>query len=122
MIKKIATAVLFVMFSSLALSQSAPELNPPLIPGQLQVVCSSLAQLESMLKEYSEIPLTRGLVTRENTTSSLVIFVNPETQSFTVVEKTPNGLYCVLALGQKLEAVPKDDRKELQNKYDPKKL
>lgn len=122
MIKKIATAVLFVMSSSLALSQSAPELNPPLIPGQLQVVCSSLAQLESMLKEYSEIPLARGLVTRENTTSSLVIFVNPETQSFTVVEKTPNGLYCVLALGQKLEAVPKDDRKELQNKYDPKKL
>lgn len=122
MFKKLAIAGFFVMSSSLALAQSAPELNPQLIPGQLTVVCSTLTHLEYVLKEYSEIPLARGLIDRGNTTHSLVIFVNPSTLSFTIAERTPNGLYCVIAVGKDFEPVPKNAREELQKNYDLKNL
>lgn len=121
MLKNLAVAGFIVISSSLALAQSAPELNPQLIPGQLSVVCSSLAHLESVLKQYAEIPLARGLVDRmQPTLNSLVIFVNPSTLTFTIAERAANGLYCVLGVGKDFEPVPKKERESLQKNYDLK--
>jgi hypothetical protein len=38
----------------------------------------------------------------------LVIFANPTTGSFTIVEKAGEDLYCILAIGGGFEPVPKD--------------
>ena len=56
------------------------------------------------------MPLARG----RTSTGALVIYVNPKTGSWTVVELVQSGLYCVDATGEGFEPVPEDLREEFQ--------
>jgi hypothetical protein len=80
-----------------------------------QTVCVNLAVLESTLQEFEEIPFVRGLSDRDPIgIVSLVIFVNPKTGSWTIVEKIKTDQYCILAVGNNFEAVPNNLKQELQ--------
>lgn len=87
-----------------------------------QTVCVNLKDLSSTLDEFKEIPFARGLSTpmlQDGPPLSLVIFVNPATKSFTLVEKAGENTYCILAVGNTFEPVPKeiqDTVKENQSK------
>lgn len=87
-----------------------------------QTICLNIKDLTSTIDEFKEIPFVRGLSTpllQNSTPLSLVIFVNPETKSFTMVERTGENTYCILAVGNGFEPVPKeiqDDVRENQNK------
>lgn len=87
-----------------------------------QTVCINGKDLTSTIDEFKEIPFVRGHSTpllQNGIPLSLVIFLNPETKTFTIVEKTGEDAYCILAVGQQFEPVPKeiqDSVKDNQNK------
>ena len=86
-------------------------------------MCLNGNDLVESINEFKELPYVRGISTpfdKEDAKLSLVIFLNPTTGTFTIVEKAGNNLYCILAVGGGFEPVPKeiqdDVRKEQQEK------
>jgi hypothetical protein len=78
--------------------------------------CISGEELTELTNQYKELPFVRG-ISSEGT--SVVVFANPSTGSFTIVERKGENVYCSLAVGVGFAPVPKhiqDDIKELQNK------
>jgi hypothetical protein len=88
-----------------------------------QNVCVNLATLESTLQEFEEIPFVRGLSNRDPIgIVSLVIFVNPKTGSWSIIEKIEKNRYCILAVGNSFEAVPNNLKEELKEERKGKSL
>lgn len=76
-----------------------------------QTVCLNSKDLTDTVDEFKEVPFVRGLsmpLLQNSAPLSLVIFVNPETKSYTIVEKTGEDTYCILAVGSGFEPVPKE--------------
>jgi hypothetical protein len=74
-------------------------------------VCINGAQLTETVQEFRELPYVRGIshgLDEVNKGLSLVVFVNPTTGSFTIVERAEPDLYCILAIGSGFEPVPRD--------------
>lgn len=78
--------------------------------------CISSIELIGLMDEYKELPYVRG-VTSEG--RSVVVFANPTTGSFTILERRGENTFCALAVGAGFEPVPKsiqDEMRESQNK------
>jgi hypothetical protein len=78
--------------------------------------CMNSAELAELTNEFEELPYVRGV---SSNATSVVVWTNPKTGSFTIVERTDNDTFCALVVGRKFEPVPKeiqDNIKELQNK------
>lgn len=74
-------------------------------------VCLNGEELTSTVNEFKELPFVRGLsspLTQQDSRLSLVVFANPTTGTFTIVEKASDDLYCIIAIGAGFEPVPKD--------------
>lgn len=99
---------------------AAPNTQP--ITAKLDVVCVSASDLLGTLKEYAEIPLARGATIRGDSVHVMVLYINPVTKSWTLVEKPTDNLYCVLGVGGSFEPVPEESRKELQKNHELKQL
>jgi hypothetical protein len=101
--KKMLATLLFMPV--IAFSQPNEEVN-------LSTYCTSLNELEGVMAEFGELPALRGKTQRDidgvPVENVLVIFMNPETKTWTIVERMSNGSFCVLSAGGALEAVPKD--------------
>jgi hypothetical protein len=94
---------LFLLLPGLALANPLP--------------CISGEELTELTNQYKELPYVRGISSPDGL--SVVIFANPSTGSFTIVERKGENTYCALTIGIGFEPVPKhiqDDIKELQNK------
>lgn len=117
MFKKIIVALLLVIYASPSFSQRIPSVTTV-----VELNCISGLDLLNSLKEYTEIPLIRGLSIRGSSTQAFVLYVNPMTKSWTLVEKTENNFYCILSAGESFEYVPEESRKELQDNYNKKTL
>jgi hypothetical protein len=92
---------LFLLMPSIVLS------NP--------MVCVNGVELTELTNEYKEVPFVRGITSAGE---SLVIFVNPTTGSFTILERKDVDTYCALAVGVGFEPVPKQIQegvREFQN-------
>lgn len=70
--------------------------------------CMSLQNMDVLLNEFDELPLIRGKSFRDGNYHSLVVFMNRETKSFTIVEKINDKLYCALSIGENIEPVPQE--------------
>lgn len=87
----------------------------------IEAYCIGLETLEKTLEEYKEISFVRGLSEREPLgVVSLVMFVNPQTQTWTMVEKIGADKYCIIATGSKFEPVPNVFSPEPSTKKDDK--
>ncbi len=69
--------------------------------------CVSYPTLTEVLEKYGEIPfvsMTAYRSARGDTVVHLpaIMFVNPTTKSYTLVEKFNDELYCVISIGEKL--------------------
>ena len=86
----------------------------------IQTMCLNGKDLTDTVNEFKELPYVRGLSTpmaEQDAKMSLVVFLNPATGTFTIVEKAGENLYCILAVGGGFEPVPKniqDDVKQQQ--------
>jgi hypothetical protein len=87
-----------------------------------QAMCLDSKDLTSTIDEFKEIPYVRGTNTplaEQDSKTSLVVFVNPTTGTFTIVEKVADNLYCIMAVGGGFQPVPReiqDDVKQHQDK------
>ena len=92
------------LFAVLVLASSAAYAET----SNVEVTCVKPQDLEVVLNKWKELPLARGQSARTNdeTRNTLVIFVNHKTGTWTIAERTPGGLYCILAAGEKFEPVP----------------
>jgi len=89
------------------------------------VSCVNKENIYKLVGEFDEVPFIRALnvpalgVAQFN---SLVIFVNPKTNSFSIVEKTSEQKYCILAVGGSFEPVPAEIVKKFNDDIIKEKL
>jgi len=85
-------------------------------------LCVGPEELSETVKNFQELPFARGISTGLDEKAapplSLVIFVNPDTKTWTIVERVDADTYCIMAVGQQFEPVPKDirDRADEENR------
>ena len=111
---KLVIFALVVMFTMQATAQTLPERRVR------QILCVSGQDLTVLTDQFQETPVARG-ITFDGIAGSLVIFIGP-TGSFTVVERTDNDTYCVLAVGVKFESVPADIQKDSRQRQEKRRL
>lgn len=104
---------MFLLVPSLVL---ANPLKSDLEVATMQTICLDIKSLTELLNEFEEIPYVRGQsrsITNDGPSLSLVIFVNPKSGSFTIVERADKDSYCLLAVGNRFEPVPKETQDKL---------
>ena len=84
-------------------------------------VCMDSASLETLTDRFDETPVARGIAVYP-TPSSMVIFINVATGSFTVVERVATDRYCVISVGGSFESVPTDIQKHNQQRREKGRL
>ena len=78
-------------------------------PSNMAVSCVTAKELEQVLFKWKELPLARGNSIRpDGQQQTLVIFINPQTQTWTITEKQEGDLYCILAGGDNFGPVPQE--------------
>ena len=101
------------MISSMAWAQASDPVTT-----MFPAVCVDAETLSKTVDNFKELPFARGismdLGNSEAPPLSLVIFVNPETQTWTIVERVNANQYCIMAVGQKFEPVPADIRNRVE--------
>ena len=84
-------------------------------------LCMDRASLETLTDRFDETPVARGIAVYP-TPSSMVIFINVATGSFTVVERVATDRYCVISVGGSFESVPTDIQKHNQPRREKGRL
>jgi hypothetical protein len=111
----ISTALAVMLWTGVSVAQdSGTEVMRP-------SVCMDGAGLETLTDRFDETPIARGIAVYP-TPSSIVIFINVATGSFTVVERVATDRYCVLSVGGSFESVPLDIQKESQQRQQKGRL
>ncbi len=92
--------------------------QPPIHTTMYPAVCVDAESLSRTMDEFQELPFARGISNSlgdaEAPARSLVIFMNPKTQTWTIVERVNADRYCIMAVGQKFEPVPTDIRDRVE--------
>lgn len=71
----------------------------------VNVECADLKTARQMLKEYNEYPLLKGNISYEKGDTEMMLFMNPETGSWSMMEYI-DGLYCIPVSGGNLQMAP----------------
>lgn len=103
----------------------ANPLQPDFTLATVDVPCVSLKTLTEITDEARELPYLRGQshpVMTEGAPLAMVIFVNPTTGTFTLVERIAKDTYCLLALGSKFEPVPKEAQDKIRKEQEKSRL
>jgi hypothetical protein len=90
-----------------------------------EAVCMNYAQLLNVVDTFEEIPLARGLsvpLGKKDIVIPTVIFLNTETNTFTITEQIGDDKYCVIMLGTNFQPVPTKIQKEFKDRNDKRKL
>lgn len=112
MFVKIATSL------ALTVGLSLPSIASETRTVNSQLVCAEWGTIDATLTEHGEIPFARMSADRHIGRSGViqnivVIFVNPKTKTFTVVEQFKEDLYCVLSIGSEFGPIPEQNDKPL---------
>lgn len=93
--------------STLPIFAFSQQPSDPPITGNVPVICVNLEDFVSAIEEFNEVPYITAMSSRDIgdetvKMSSMVIFYNEKTKTFTIAEKIGN-YYCVIALGENME-------------------
>ena len=113
---------MFLLMPSLVFANSE---KPSLQISTYETVCLSAKDLSSLIDEFKEIPYVRGVsrpVIGDDSSLPLVIFVNPQSKTFTIVERASKDIYCILAVGANFQPVPKELQDEVKNEQEKGRL
>ena len=89
--RQLALAFLFCLSSSVVNAQPAVQLDKPVTCSTLKTVVEQLSGI------YKEEPHWNGA----GAYTKYIMFVNPTTQSWTLVEYSDNGMACIIGTGEK---------------------
>jgi hypothetical protein len=77
----------------------------------VEVECYTRKDLALLLTEYGEVPYAIGSTMRGDEKgvdeSFLIVFINQKTQTWSIVEKSKNNLYCILSAGSNFNLITK---------------
>ena len=100
---RIIIAIFLSLVYSLVQAQQAENVQR----GKLTVICAEWPEIGKMLGNYGERPFLRAISNRfeesGNSTNRMIIFTNPASHSYSIVEQWADDLYCVISVGQYLE-------------------
>lgn len=87
---------------------------------KLSASCSSEERVLSLIKKFEEVPMLRMESERElgdgKTVEFITImFVNPNTLSYTIVERFTKDIYCITGTGKNVTPMLEGATKEKQN-------
>lgn len=112
MIKALAPLFFLVVFS--------PSISAEIKTIPIPAYCVPLQNLEDVLSEYEELPIIRAKSVRESedktSENALVLFVNQQKKTWTLVEKVSENSYCIIAIGHDLEPVPNSIIDDIQKR------
>lgn len=95
--KKLILGII-LLASSAVHAQESPTPETQTI--KITVACSSQAKILDVIKKYGERPMLQMTSARENKELVTIMFVNPKTLSYTIVEKVNDDVYCVTGSGE----------------------
>ncbi len=76
----------------------------------MPVSCMSKTEVAQYLKGFNEQPVAIAEITRKiedvGQTNVILLFVNPNTSTWTIVEKPSGELYCIVLGGSNFNVVP----------------
>jgi ADP-glucose pyrophosphorylase len=85
---------------------SLPTFAQEVITVSIDAYCITKQHMAEILAEHQEKPMLVGVsirnVNNKESSFPMVIFVNSETNSFTIAEKV-NDYYCVTSMGEKIK-------------------
>jgi hypothetical protein len=91
----------------------------------IPVHCVEGKMLEELMDKYNELPLARGVSSRvlgeQRFDNPMVVFINPEATTFTVVEQVSETHYCVIAMGAEFQPVPQEVIEGIVNRREKSK-
>jgi hypothetical protein len=101
MLKKILASL------ALTVGIANPSIANEVIKLPTDLVCGSESGISEVLEKYGEIPFATMTAFREIpgegfTNNPMVIFVNPKTKTFTIIERITKNIYCVVSLGDNI--------------------
>lgn len=88
---QLPAALMAALFISAAPAGSDSVRMATLIP------CADSKSMAAMLRKFGEQQLARAVDAAD---APLVLQLNPETRTFSVLRREPNGLICILAAGR----------------------
>jgi len=96
----VVAALAVVPFSAMAQQDSAESTT----------TCISLKALTELIRKFEEKPAmamkSYRTIKGEQVVHGTVLFINYETRSWTLVERTHKDRYCVVAMGQDISPIP----------------
>jgi hypothetical protein len=101
MLKKLTASL------ALTVGIANPSIADEVIKLPTELVCASEAGMSEVLDKYGEIPFATMTAFREIpgagfTNNPMVVFVNPKTKTFTIIEQITKDIYCVVSLGDNI--------------------
>ena len=101
MLKLILASLVLTVLSS---PSRASEPNAAII--KIEIPCGTLESVGDVLKKHGELPALTATGVRQIgeqfITVPVVLFINPKTKSWTLVESIRDNFYCVPALGHEM--------------------
>lgn len=90
------------------------SVNANIVRGTVPVVCSDEQGFADAITQFNEEPFVTALSSRDMgegllVPTSLVIFLNPKTGTFTIAEKVAD-MYCVIAMGENMKPFIEEDK------------
>lgn len=103
------------MLTSLALiiGISNHSIAGDLIKFPTELACGGEDLLNSVLNKYEELPFATMSSTREIAgvgfrINHLIIFVNPKTKTYTMIERFSEEVYCIVSVGEGISPYTKE--------------
>ncbi len=94
--KKHITFLLAALISASAAAEPAEV--------KLDIICASDAEVEQVLTKFEEIPMMVMSSTRQAGEQKMdvptILFANPKTRTWTLIERPAENLYCVIGSGK----------------------
>lgn len=96
--------VVFGTLLFLAVSSYAQTLVQESRIVKMDAICGTEKQITKVLDHFEEKPMLAMLSERDGGRQQqmAVLFVNPKTRTYTLVEELPNDIYCVVSMGKGL--------------------
>lgn len=98
------------ILASLALTVGTihPSIASEPVQVDSKITCASFAVINEALEKYGEIPFVTMTAYRMSRNQKVVeipavMFVNPKTKTYTVVEQFNEKVYCVVSMGEEVK-------------------
>lgn len=82
------------------------------------IYCTDWKTIEKVTKNFDEVRIGRGIgqyrfdsLNKEDEFGQVFVYANPNTGTFTIVQKSPSGLWCLLANGENYRGFSTDKLK-----------